>query len=33
MLALGLSDVHAAFSSERTGVEWNVIFLRVVRAR
>lgn len=27
MLALGLSDAHAAFFSERTGVDWNVIFL------
>ena len=27
VLALGISDAHAAFFSEETGVDWNVIFL------
>ena len=27
VLALGVSDAHAAFFSEDTGVDWNVIFL------
>ena len=27
MLALGISDAEAAFFSEETGVDWNVIFL------
>jgi Na+/H+ antiporter NhaD/arsenite permease-like protein len=27
VLALGISDAHAAFFSEDTGVDWNVIFL------
>jgi Na+/H+ antiporter NhaD/arsenite permease-like protein len=27
MLALGISDAHAAFFSEDTGVDWNVVFL------
>jgi Na+/H+ antiporter NhaD/arsenite permease-like protein len=27
MLALGISDAHAAFFSENTGVDWNVVFL------
>jgi Na+/H+ antiporter NhaD/arsenite permease-like protein len=27
VLALGISDAHAAFFAEETGVDWNVIFL------
>jgi Na+/H+ antiporter NhaD/arsenite permease-like protein len=27
VLALGISDAHAAFFSEETGVDWNVVFL------
>jgi Na+/H+ antiporter NhaD/arsenite permease-like protein len=27
VLALGISDAHAAFFSEDTGVDWNVVFL------
>ncbi len=27
MVALGVADAHVAFFSERTGVDWNVIFL------
>ncbi len=27
MVVLGVADVHSAFFSERTGIDWNVIFL------
>ncbi|HEY3688832.1 MAG TPA: SLC13 family permease, partial [Pseudonocardiaceae bacterium] len=27
MLALGITDAHAAFYAEDTGIDWNVIFL------
>ena len=27
VLAFGISDAHAAFFSEDTGIDWNVIFL------